>query len=175
MLIRAAENSGLTTVLPGALSLWCNPRPSRLRQDHFSTSRCLSLGGERLATLRDEASGLPHSRLCDVGMSPRQNGFHQLMKPSHHEPGNNVVSRNRLGRSGRFPIIVISSERVPPRSKRPQELVPEQDFFGDIGQVSEHVRCIASPAGGVIDPPGAAEITAICGAESSSSSVPLRR
>lgn len=76
------------------------------------------------------------------------------MKPSHHEPGNNVVSRNRLGRSGRFPIIVISSERVPPRSKRAQERVPEQDFFGNVSHVSEHVGCIAHRAGGVIEAPG---------------------
>ena len=77
------------------------------------------------------------------------------MNPSHHEPGNNVVSRNRLGRSGRFPIIVISLERVPPCSKRSQERVPEQDFFGNIGHVSEHVGCIASHAGGVIESSGA--------------------
>lgn len=87
----------------------------------------------------------------DVVTSPCQNGFHQLMNPSHHEPGNNVVSRNSWGKSGRFPIIAISSEWVPPRSKRSQERVPEQDFFGNIGQVSEHVGCIASHAGGVIE------------------------
>ncbi len=75
------------------------------------------------------------------------------MNPSHHEPGNNVVSRNRLGRSGRFPIVAISSERVPPRSKRSQERVPEQDFLGNVSQVSEHVGCIARPAGGVIESP----------------------
>ena len=110
-----------------------------------------------LPPARLEVSGLPKSRLCGVGMPPRQNGFHQLMKPSHHEPGNNVVSRNRLGRSGRFPIIVISSERVPPRSKRPQERIPEQDFFGNVSHVSEHVGCIAHRAGGVIESPGTAD------------------
>ena len=101
-LIRTVKkNSGLTTTLSEALPLRRKP-PSTMTEARARSflDRTTALPSEVNASRTPPAyaSGIiwvvQVATAQDVVTSPCQNGFHQLMNPSHHEPGNNVVSRN---------------------------------------------------------------------------------